>query len=83
MVDRELLFEFDSHKDDEFNSSINMIRVYSDGTYTADGRGKDIIEWKVENSKIFWKDYNSWQSWSKKDFYAHFIDFIDKQLLED
>jgi hypothetical protein len=77
--ERKLLFEFNSHEEPD---RINMIRVYSDNTYTADGRGREIIEWKMEDNTIYWKrSHNTWKDWSSNDFYINLMSYIDGQIL--
>jgi hypothetical protein len=79
MPDRKLLFEFNAH---EYDDCINVIRVYSDDTYTADGRGREVIAWKMENDIVYWKcTYGGWEEWSDNDFYIHLMNYIDGQIL--
>jgi hypothetical protein len=75
---RRLLFQYNS-TEAEKSGDINMIRVYSDGTYTADGRRDEIIPWKLEDGKVWWRRRTGvWEEWHSNDF----IDRLSMHLLE-
>jgi hypothetical protein len=81
MSERVLLFQYNSHKYAE-KGEVNMIRVYSDNTYTADGRGTDVVEWKLEDNTVWWKRRGGgWEPWGSNDFHEHLMDYLDNQIL--
>jgi hypothetical protein len=81
---RELLFTFDSRNPKDPEDKVNMIRVYSDNTYTADGRGKDVIKWKYEDGKIWWANQgNAWDEARSRPFIDGFIKGLLEYVIEE
>lgn len=84
-----LIFTFDSA--DEGSTHTNIVSVYDDGTYYAEGvAGPEPSLWKVEDGLLYFK-HHSCETWNRSanedlftiPFLKKLDELVEKELLDD